>query len=556
MEFLMPKRSSRAAGYPRVSDPNKKDSATLESQEKEIRRHLAEKKYVLDERHMYPEAMTAYMLPYRERPQLMKLLEAARRGEFDVVIVTEFSRLSRKQTEQAVVISILEDYGVRVESITEKFDDSAVGHLMRVVNAYTAEVEREKTYWRTNRGRRDRAATALMGQGPAAYGYKWVDGDKYKKAKYALNEDVNYIDCTGVSWTEVKAVIFIHDLALEGTSLRGIAKLLTTMGIPTGTGKQFWSKTTVHKILTSKFYTGEAANYRYIKKQGKKYSEERPEAEHIKLPEGTIPQIIPLDKWLAVQQQLERNKQFSERNNHHPKVALLRAGLAKCSICGHTMRIKHYNKGKKPLGQRPDYSCYRNDGLQDIIHHHSNSISVHVLDDAAWRVALEYIRKPELVRQCVEEIRQEHAIDTHGDIIKEKLANAEKRAHNIYLLAEAANDEDTITNLQRRLTEIEKEKRDLRALLFDAEEQEEVQEKILAEVAKFEDWAYTVRPLLGDPCYEPSYEEKRLACVILGIQATIYPSTITERIQIDVAPPSILRVVSPILPESEIDSGS
>ncbi len=220
------------------------------------------------------------------------------------------------------------------------------------------------------------------------------------------------------------------------------------------------------------------------------------------------------------------------------------------------MRIKHYNKGKKPLGQRPDYSCYRNDGLQDIIHHHSNSISVHVLDDAAWRVALEYIRKPELVRQRVEEIRREHAIDTHSDIIKEKLANAEKRAHNINLLAETANDEDTITNLQRRLAEIEKEKRDLRALLFDAEEQEEVQEKILAEVAKFEDWAYTVQPLLGDPYYEPSYEEKRLACVILGIQATIYPSSTTERIQIDVAPPSILRVVSPILPGSEVDSGS
>src|SRR6266487_4833504 len=115
------KRYVRCAGYPRNSDPRKKDSATLESQEKEIRRYIESQKdegYVLEEGCMYPEAMTAYMLPYRERPQLMKLLEDARRGKFGVLVVTEYSRLSRRMSEQAVIISILEDMGVQVESVT------------------------------------------------------------------------------------------------------------------------------------------------------------------------------------------------------------------------------------------------------------------------------------------------------------------------------------------------------------------------------------------------------------------------------------------------------
>jgi len=46
---------------------DKKDSATLESQEKEIHRYIKSREnegYVFEEGCMYPEAMTAYMLPY------------------------------------------------------------------------------------------------------------------------------------------------------------------------------------------------------------------------------------------------------------------------------------------------------------------------------------------------------------------------------------------------------------------------------------------------------------------------------------------------------------
>src|SRR2546423_1781551 len=128
MEFLGMTKRIRIAGYPRVSDEGLKDTPTLDSQEADIRRYIAAHEgYELEEEHMYPEAMTAYYLPFRERPQLMRMLDAARRKEFDKVIVTEFSRLSRRQLEQAVIIGILESYGVKVESCTEKFDDSPVG---------------------------------------------------------------------------------------------------------------------------------------------------------------------------------------------------------------------------------------------------------------------------------------------------------------------------------------------------------------------------------------------------------------------------------------------
>src|SRR5205807_9911402 len=102
-------------------------------------------------------AMTAYMKPFREREVFMKMLDAARRKEFDILVVTEFSRLSRRQVEQAVIINLLEQYGVKVESVTEKFDETSLGVLMRNIVAYNAEAEREKIHYRTARGRLDRA---------------------------------------------------------------------------------------------------------------------------------------------------------------------------------------------------------------------------------------------------------------------------------------------------------------------------------------------------------------------------------------------------------------
>ncbi len=139
------KRKERAAGYPRVSDENLKDSPTLDSQEKAIREYIEKHGYDFEEKHMYPEAMTAYIKLYHERSVFMEMISAAKRREFDVLVVTEFSRLSRRQIEQAIIIDMLNKYGIRVESITENFDDSAISIFMRNVFVFIAEVEREKT---------------------------------------------------------------------------------------------------------------------------------------------------------------------------------------------------------------------------------------------------------------------------------------------------------------------------------------------------------------------------------------------------------------------------
>src|SRR5437588_12139188 len=78
-EYLnMPKRKERMAGYIRESDPSLADSTTLESQAKAVRLYGEKEGYLYDVAvYEYREAISAYTVSYMERPQLLKLLEAA-----------------------------------------------------------------------------------------------------------------------------------------------------------------------------------------------------------------------------------------------------------------------------------------------------------------------------------------------------------------------------------------------------------------------------------------------------------------------------------------------
>lgn len=65
----------------------------------------------------------------------------------------------------------------------------------------------------------------------------------------------------------------------------------------------------------------------------------------------------------------------------------------------------------------------------------------------------------------------------------------------------------------------------------------------MEEIVRFEKWVVDVTPSLGDPEYEPSMEEKRLACRILGIRATVHPAGSKQLITFDVAPPEIISLI-------------
>jgi len=121
----MPKRKERMAGYIRESDPNLADSTTIESQAKLVRNYGGEEGYIYEPQHEFKEAISAYMIPYTQRPKLLAMLRAAERHEFDVLVVSEVRAISRRQVEVLILYDMLQKWGIRLETVKEKFADPA-----------------------------------------------------------------------------------------------------------------------------------------------------------------------------------------------------------------------------------------------------------------------------------------------------------------------------------------------------------------------------------------------------------------------------------------------
>src|SRR5205823_4481874 len=104
-------------------------------------------------------------------------------------------------------------------------------------------------------------------------------------------------------------------------------------------------------------------------------------------------------------------------------------------------------------------------------------------------------------------------------------------------------DDETIAGIAEQLQELEHQKRVAEGLLYDVEDDDVQREEVEKELAKFEQWVELVRPFLTDENYTPTYEEKRLAVRILGIQVTVFPSIgdYPCRYRIDVTVPEIMK---------------
>lgn len=526
----MPERKQiiRVVGYPRISDPSREDGSELISQAKEITRYVeAHSEFQLID--MMPEAMTAYMKPFKDRKVFMAIMDTARKGLIDGVVVTEYGRLSRRQGEQAVIVELLRGYNVKVYSCTENFDESALGQFMRAAAAFSAESEREKMVYRTTRGMQDRVeAGNLTGRGSALYGYDYADSELFTNAYYVINAE------------EAKWRLWMFERSDEGWSDRKIAKTLTEMGIPTKTGKKQWHYGTVATLLKDPACTGvHASAMRYRQQENGRSIKESPIGK-IPLPSHVVPQIVSEELFDRVQRQRAMNKELSFRNNKHPKTHLMR-GFLFCGVCGHRMHVD--NKLKEGKIVRANYFCHKNRGGEDPISHHSLSIATHMLDEEAWKLAVSFIKNPTLIRERIAALREQNSEIVDIERINTMLKDVRARYLRLFDLAESATDDDTYAELKIRLVAIEKEKHDLERLLTDFTLDKEDAKKINAEIDRFEEWAASVRTLLDDASYVPDFDDKLAAIKVLGIRGKVWPIGSEHRLQLLIAPPSLMDIL-------------
>ena len=164
----------RAASYRRESDSGQKKNYSLKTQSERIQEYCQEHGYEMSPEHDYMEIKTGIL--YRERKVLNELQAAARRGEFQVLVIYDLDRFSRDPVQQMIVMEDLTYYGVRVECCLREIDYSPKGQLVLFMQGYAAKLEHERIRDRSTRGQRARVEEGKpSATGRPRYGYLWAN---------------------------------------------------------------------------------------------------------------------------------------------------------------------------------------------------------------------------------------------------------------------------------------------------------------------------------------------------------------------------------------------
>lgn len=169
-----------AAIYARKST----EQAGRAEQDKSVARQIAESRafaqkqgWVVAEQHVYCDDGISGA-EYENRPGLQAMLAALKpRAPFQVLVMSEDSRLSREQSDNASILKLLLRAGVRIFTCDDGQEiviNNPTDKLLRNVKGFTAEVERAKTGTRVHSAfvHKVRAGHVVGGR---LYGYRNVD---------------------------------------------------------------------------------------------------------------------------------------------------------------------------------------------------------------------------------------------------------------------------------------------------------------------------------------------------------------------------------------------
>ena len=231
---------------------------------------------------------------FANRPGFVRLMNALKPvPPFQVLIMSEESRLGREMIETSYALKQIVQAGVRVFYYMEDRErtlDSPTDKVLMAVNAYAAELEREMARQRARDAAVQRARSGYS-TGGRCFGYRNVRTD----TGHVVRE---------VDDAEAVVVRRIFKLCTAGKGIRRIAKTLNAEGAPAPRPRRGrprgWAPSSVRAILYRPDYRGEFVWGKSQKRDtwGQVRYQRRPEAEWIRVGAPEL-RIIDDELWEA-----------------------------------------------------------------------------------------------------------------------------------------------------------------------------------------------------------------------------------------------------------------
>lgn len=389
-----------------------------------------------------------------DRVDYQALLEAAKRKEFDVIVIDEISRLWRDQEEQARAVKLLGYHGVDILGVSDGVNTQNGGHrLLMSIRGAMNEEARQEIGWRTHRGQEGQARKGLRAGGKV-YGYRNVRVDDGVKLE---------VDMEQAEW-----VRWIFERFSEGWGAHRIATELNRLGVPPpGAGwnrkrRQClgWAQGAIlgdakrgFGVLRNPLYNGVHVwnrTKRIINPEtGARRHELRPESEVVKI-EAPELRIVSQSLWDQVQSRLRQRQLKSEQGCRGAKSSGGRgpkypfSGLLRCGVCGgRYVMVNDRNYGCSNHRERGGHVC--SNGLvvkRSIV---ESRILDGVKHDLVTPEAMERFRKK------VAELRVRSAKKKRAESVSGLVGRAEREIKNIVEAVKAGRHSPTLLEELARL---------------------------------------------------------------------------------------------------------
>nr|CDL65596.1 unnamed protein product [uncultured bacterium] len=436
------------AGYCRISvdDELDRDNTSIENQ-KSIIKEYVNRTFPGSRLTFYEDRdRSGYTFEQREGYQEMRPLLMGR--QYDILVVKDFSRFSRRNSRGLVELEDLRDAGVRIISIGDSidyptYDDWTAIQFRFLVNEMPVTDASKKVKSVIKRRQEDG---------------KWICAVPYG---YVITN--NKTMTFEVEPTEAEVVRKIFELYISGWGYKKIANYLTEQKIPTprmnerarkeAKGEECklkvrpeWSIVTIQGILSNDFYIGTLRQGKYTRKKINGTDIKKDESEHLVF-ENNHEAIIDYRTFAIAQEALKKRSTSNYRGVK--KYDNVYSGLMVCGDCGSPM----FPMSRKEL--KDAYRCgrYHQHGRKACTSHH---IRVDMLDS----VLKDYLRK---VR------------DTSADMIDKLQKSIVGETDSL------KQNEETIDILNRQLDDAKEEKKILtrqcaRELMRRPDKEETIQE--------------------------------------------------------------------------------
>ncbi len=325
------------AAYIRYSSEMQSDSFSLDAQLRQIKEQ-AERDGVSIIKVFSDPAQSAYRKKFR--PGINAMLEAARRGEFQVLYVHKVDRLARRLEWSLEIVHELQSLDINFKAVEQPFDLSTPeGKLLFHLVSSLGEFYSDNLSKETNKGKLERSLQGFH-NGSVPWGYiSTLKGNRK----------------VGVPDPE-KAPIVLEVFERYATGKYSdlqLADWLNAQGLKSNRGHPF-GKDTVREMLCNAYYSGKIF-YRgmTVRPKGVCFRSTPP-----KITEGQHEAIVPEELWQRVQATRPNRRIMINTNQKTIHINLLQ-GLVVCAHCGRRLRIQSHPRGPTYYREESRLSGYR-----------------------------------------------------------------------------------------------------------------------------------------------------------------------------------------------------